>query len=245
MKAVILAAGYGTRLKKIAKDTPKPLLPVNGKPLLDYILQNLEGIEGLNEIIVVTNDKFFDHFQSWSDAKDYPVKITIVNDGTKTPDDRLGSIGDIHFVIQNQQPDEDVIVIGGDNLFNFNLADYMKFAQSKGDCVSIGAYDINDRDEAKLFGVLSLDDTGKVTSFEEKPEEPKATLVAMCFYYLPRETLPWVGEYLNQTEKSDLAGDYIRWLTQKSDVYGFKFEGKWYDIGSVEAYEEASKHFST
>lgn len=244
MKVIVLAAGYGTRLKEIAENTPKPLLPINGKPMLNYIVDRISTLEGLNEILVVTNNKFFGHFTEWKESlPQASYDVTIVNDGTNSPEERLGSIGDIHFTLENQNVDDDVLVIGGDNLFDYNVDDYIIFARDKSPSASIGVYDIEDMSQAHLFGIVEIDNEGKLLSFEEKPEQPKSTLVAMCFYYFPKDSLGLVGQYLSETEKSDKAGDYIRWLHENSDVYGFKFSGKWYDIGSVEAYHHAQENF--
>lgn len=243
MKVLVLAAGYGTRLKKITKDKPKPLLEVNGKPLLNYILDTLRNLEGLSEIIVVSNDKFYSDFCEWQKSLALSVPISIVNDGTTSPDNRLGSIGDIQFGIDEKKVKEDLLVVGGDNLFDFNLGEFIAFARRQPDSVSIGAYDIEEIKQASKFGVLSLDAEGVITSFEEKPEHPKSSLVAMCFYYLPQNTLGLISKYLKETNKADRAGDYIKWLCQHGNVYGFTFTGKWFDIGSVESYKEANKKF--
>lgn len=245
MKVLILAAGYGTRLKALGENTPKALLPVNHQPLINYILARFEKVADLNEVYVVTNDKFYSHFQQWAGGvSNKKYKVTVVNDGTKTPDTRLGSIGDIDFVLKQENVNDDLLVVGGDNLFDFNIEEYIRFARAKNGCVSLGLYDIKNLSEAKLFGVAGLDSSHKVISFEEKPEKPKSTLIAMCFYYLPKMSLSLVSAYLKDVGKSDTAGDYIRWLHKKSQVYGFQFSGKWYDIGSLEAYDEAQKAFS-
>lgn len=244
MKALILAAGYGTRLYPLIKDEPKALLKINDKPLVNYILDKIEHISGLNEVVLVTNEKFYSIFQEWAQQQTaFPYKIKIVNDGTKTPEDRLGSIGDIEFALKKAEINDDVLVVGSDNLFDYNINEYIEFARKKSPSVSIGLYDVGDLKEATKFGVVALDADDRISSFEEKPEVPQSTLVAMCFYYLPKDSLGLVGDYLIESEKSDTAGDYIRWLHQKNVVYGFRFIGKWYDIGSIEAYEEAKEKF--
>ncbi len=243
MKALILAAGYGTRLYSISKDIPKPLLEINGKSLVNYLLDRIKNLEGLKEVIVVTNNKFYSVFLDWASNQDFFCPIKIINDGTNTPEDRLGSIGDINYVLTNEVIDDDLIVLGGDNLFDYDLDEYIAFSKKLHESVTIGLYDIEDLEEAKLFGVVAVDDNKKITSFEEKPAQPKSTLIAMCFYYLPQKTLSLVSDYLKEVKKSDTAGDYIRWLCSKNDVYGYKFSGKWYDIGSVEAYKEAQEKF--
>ncbi|MBN1869460.1 MAG: nucleotidyltransferase family protein [Candidatus Omnitrophica bacterium] len=244
MKVLILAAGYGTRLYALGKDTPKALLRINDRPLVDYILDRVKDISGLDELILVTNEKFYSVFQKWADdQRAFPHAIRIINDGTKTPEERLGSIGDIEFALKDAQVNDDVLVVGGDNLFDYNISEFIKFARTKSPSVSIGLYDIGDLKEATKFGIAALDKEAKVVSFEEKPEKPPSTLVAMCFYFLPRNSLGLLNEYLIESEKSDTSGDYIRWLYQKHSVYGFQFTGKWYDIGSVEAYQEAQRKF--
>lgn len=244
MKVLILAAGYGTRLYPLIKDTPKALLEINNKSLLNYIFDRIGKIDGLNEVILVTNDKFYLAFDQWAKRQiEFSQPITIVNDKTKTPEDRLGSIGDIDFVLKHTTVDDDMLVIGSDNLFDYNIDEYIQFAQEKTSSITVGLYDINDLIEASKFGVVTLGDNGKIESFEEKPAQPKSSLVAMCFYYLPKNSLGLIGKYLLESNKSDKAGDYICWLCRNSNVYGFQFTGKWYDIGSVEAYKEAQEKF--
>ncbi len=246
MKALILAAGYGTRLYPIIKDTPKPLLEIGQRPLIDYLLDRIKELPELNEILVVTNDKFYRHFVNWAkDLRKFPVRIRVINDRTDTPENRLGSIGDIQYVIQETSLKEDLIVIGGDNLFDFHLNDFLRFALQKRPAVTIGAYDIKDLDEARKFGVLQTDKNSLIISFEEKPVSPKSGLISMCAYFFPQSSLDLFNVYLKSTSKSDKAGEYIQWLLRQINVYGFQFQGKWYDIGSVESYHAAQNDFIT
>lgn len=246
MKVLILAAGYGTRLYPVIKDTPKPLLPIAGQPLINHTLKKLRTISGLKELLVVTNDKFHGHFQAWARSqKSFPAPVTILNDGTTSPENRLGSIGDIQFVLQRQSVQDDLLIVGGDNLFDFNLRDYLAFAKVKCPRVSIGLYDIRNIKEATQFGVVELGRGQKIISFEEKPPQPRSTLIAMCCYYLPEKSIPLIDQYIRQTRKTDKAGDYIQWLTKDHAVYGFTFQGKWFDIGSLEAYREADREFKS
>lgn len=246
MKVLILAGGYGTRLYPVVKDTPKPLLKIAGKPMIDYLLDKVREAPDLNEVLVVTNDKFYGMFQLWARQNvDFPAPITVINDGTRSPDDRLGSIGDIHYAVDKFNVNDDLFVIGGDNLFDYGLNEYIQFSQQKSPTVTIGLYDIGSLEKASLFGVVELAEDGRIKTFDEKPTEPKSSLIAMCSYYFSQESLPLIAQYIEETHKTDKAGDYIRWLVEKGDVYGFKFEGSWYDIGSLEALKEAQEKFKS
>ena len=246
MKALILAAGYGTRLYPLITNTPKPLLTVADKPLINHIMDKIRPLSGLDEVLVVTNDKFHKNFEEWAQKiqPSFPVPVKIINDGTTTPENRLGSIGDIDFVIKKCKIDNDLLVLGGDNLFDYSLEAYLVFARAKTPAVTIGLYDIKDLKAATIYGVAQIAQDGKLTSFEEKPAQPRSTLIAMCFYHCPRASLSCLEQYIRQTQKMDKAGDYIHWLCEEKGVYGFKFSGKWYDIGSMESYREAQEKFS-
>lgn len=242
MKVLILAAGYGTRLASVAKDTPKPLIPINGRPLIDHILFALKGLHELTEVVVVSNNKFYSQFSAWAQTHT-DVNLRILNDGTNVPEERLGSVGTINFAWGKEEVLSDWLVIGGDNLFDQNLKDFMGFAQAKSPAVTIGAYDIHDKQAANKFGVISLNNDAKVVSFEEKPVNPRSSLITMCLYYFPKSSIGYMKEYVALSKALDAAGSYIKWLAENKDVYGFKFTGKWYDIGSVEALQEAQKNF--
>ena len=242
MKALILAAGYGTRLASVIKDTPKPLIPVGDRPLVDYVVDKLQAIKSLTEIVVVSNNKFTPHFKQWASSRK-GVPIRVVNDGTNTPEERLGSVGDIRFVWERESSLDDWLIIGGDNLFDGDLSPFVDYAIAKDPAVTIGIYDIHDIQAATKFGVLGIDKNNKVISFQEKPAKPASSLITMCLYYFSKQTLGFLTEYLKESKAVDAAGSYIKWLSEKKNVYGFQFTGKWYDIGSIESLEEARSHF--
>ena len=242
MKALILAAGYGTRLASVIKDTPKPLIPVGERPLIDYVVDKLQNIKSLTEIVVVSNNKFTPHFEQWASSRK-GVPIRVVNDQTNTPEERLGSVGDIRFVWEKETSLQDWLVIGGDNLFDGDLSHFVDYAVSKTPAMTIGVYDIHDIQAAVKFGVVAINASQKIISFQEKPQAPASSLITMCLYYFPRQTLSFLSEYLKESKAVDAAGSYIKWLSEKKNVYGFQFKGKWYDIGSIESLEEARSYF--
>ena len=244
MKALVLAAGYGTRLYPLVQNTAKPLLPVGNRPLIDYILDEIHAIPDLREVLVVTNNKFCGDFEKWAAAKkDFSAPIQVINDGTNSPDDRLGAVGDIHFVLKNYPPGDDLLVVGGDNLFDFDLKGFITFAKVKVPAVSIGVYDIAGREDARKFGVVEMAADGRIRCFEEKPQQPKSSLIAMCFYYFPQPSFALMKKYIQESHMTDKAGDYIHWLTEQGPVYAFPFCGNWYDIGSIETYKEVQEKF--
>lgn len=247
MKALILAAGYATRLYPITKEYPKPLLTVAGRPIIDYIIDKLDNVHKIDEIIIVTNSKFIGKFKKWAKGLKVEKKISLVDDLTKTYKDKRGSIGDMLFAIQKKRLKADLLVIGGDNIFDGEFDDFLSFALHLNKSPVIGAYDIKDKKEARKYGVIKLDLKNKVVDFQEKPDYPKSTLVGMCLYYFPKERLTLINEYLNFKKKKgdrhDAIGYYLYWLTKRITVYGFKFSGRWYDIGHHSFYNEARERF--
>jgi glucose-1-phosphate thymidylyltransferase len=241
MKALILAAGYATRLYPITKHFPKPLLKVGKRAIIDYIVDKIDKIKDIDEIVVVTNERFVSKLHRWSKKLKCSKRIKIVNDLTKTVMDKRGAIGDVSFAIENEALYDDILVVGGDNLFDGQLEDFIRFAQSK-NCLLIGVFDIKDRGMAKRYGVVKIDNENKIIDFKEKPDQPESSLVAMCLYYFPKEKLSLIKEYLTtQTNKKDATGFYIDWLSKKDAVYGFVFGGRWYDIGHHDLFNEAKK----
>ena len=245
MKALILAAGYATRLYPLTKEYPKPLLLVGQRPIIDYIIDKLGIIDEIDEIIVVTNSKFISRFRKWQAKGKTQKRISLIDDLTKNHNDRRGAIGDMDFVINKKRLKDDLLVIGGDNLFDGNLRDFLSFAKINKTDPVIGAYNIKDIHKAKNYGVIKLDKKNKIIDFQEKPKNPKSTLVAMCLYYFPKEKLKLIKKYLSASaNKHDATGFYIDWLRKKERVYGFIFNGRWYDIGHRKFYDEARKRFS-
>ncbi len=245
MKLLILAGGYGTRLYPLVKDTPKALLDVAGKTLIDHTFDKFLSLKDLEEVVVVTNDKFNGILTSWAQGRNgKPFPVRVINDGTRTPEERLGAVGDILFVLDKAGDGTDWAVVGSDNLFDQGVVDFFDAARRNAPGVTIGAYDLGNIAGASKYGVVETDATGKVISLQEKPKDPRSTLISMCLYFFPQRSLHFLKEFIKETHKTDTTGGYIQWLYQKTAVYGFKFSGKWYDIGSIESYQEAQQYFS-
>src|SRR3989344_235256 len=237
MKCIILCAGYATRLYPLTLDKPKALLPINNVPLLNYIIERLKDIKEIDEILVVTNSKFYFHFVWWLEhlnlGDEIKNKIEIINDGTNEETGRLEGIGDLNFVMRSKNIKDDVFVILGDNYFNFNLSGFVDFYKEKGE-TCIGVYDIKNRENAKRFGILELGDGGEIISFEEKPKNPKTTLASVGLYIFSKADLRYVEEYIKAGYGKRGIGFLVKYLVEMKKVHPYKFEGWWFDIGSKE-----------
>ncbi len=242
MKAILLAAGYATRLYPLTLNFPKALLPINCVPVINIIIRKLEIIADIDEIIIVTNKKFFMDFKNWQKEYRFKKKITIINDNTTSDEDKLGAVADLAFVIKKKRLSEDIIVVGADNLFDSKLGNFIKFCRSTRR-ICVGAFDFKKRSEVDKYGVVKLDKNKKIIDFKEKPRQPKSTLVAMCLYFFPKEKLGFIDRYLQSNKKTDAVGHYISWLIRKGEAYGYKFIGEWFDIGDKQQYFKANKTF--
>lgn len=239
MRLLVLAAGYATRLYPLTRDRPKSLLPVGGRPMLDWLLERLEPI-GLDARYLVTNARFAGQFRAWAEGKD----VTVVDDGTTSDDDRLGAIGDIGFVVEREAIDDDLVVVAGDNLFSDTLEGFGRAARERS-APLLAIHDVGDLELVRgRYNSIEVDGRGRITFFEEKPEEPRSTLSGIGLYFYPRETLPLIREYLAGGNNPDQPGRLVQWLYPRVDVYTWRVPGRWYDIGDREQLEEADRVFS-
>jgi glucose-1-phosphate thymidylyltransferase len=229
MKALILAAGYATRLRPLTDAIPKQLLPVGGRPMVDWIVDRLAETSA-DEIHLVTNARFAPVFERWAAGKD----VRVHNDGTTSNEDRLGAIGDIDFV----GLDDDLLAVAGDNLFDYSLADYESYWRAKdGSCVAV--HDVGDRELAKKYGIVDVDDDDRITYFVEKPDDPPSTLCATATYLYRRDHAALVPTYLAEGNPPDQPGNLVAWLHRRAPVYAYRFPGDWYDIGDLAQLLEA------
>ena len=243
MNVLILAAGYATRLYPLTLNKAKPLLVVGGKPIIEWLVDNLAGIPDLETIYVVTNDKFAEDFQAWSQSyqKRHPeFKFKIVNDGSTSDDDKLGAIGDINFVVNQENLSQtSLLIAAGDNLFTNSLVDFVEYARNTD--VTVAAYDVGDSEAIKKYGNVAVDAKGILTRFEEKPQEPHGTLAAIALYYYPPAALSLLRTYLAAGNNADQPGRFVQWLYTRKPVKTFQIKGRWLDIGSKETLESADK----
>lgn len=231
MNALILAAGYATRLYPLTESRPKMLLPVGGRPMLDYLWERIAEVPGLEETHLVTNSRFAPALARWAE----PYGVVVHDDRTTSNDDRLGAIGDIAFAIEQAGLERgDLLVVAGDNLFEFSLADFAAWWGGKGDGSAVGVYDVGDRELARKYGIVALDEDDRIVSLVEKPADPPSTLAATATYLYHRDHVPLVRDYLAEGNTPDAPGNFVAWLHTRASVYGYRFEGDWVDIGGHE-----------
>lgn len=246
MNVLILAAGYATRLYPLTLDKAKPLLEVAGKPIIEWVLDNLADVPDVETIYIVTNDKFAADFQAWADRyqdRQTKLQLKIINDGSKSDDDKLGAIGDINLVMTREDlTKSDLLIVAGDNLFSESLADFVHYAKTTEATVAL--YDIGDTEAIKKYGNITIDSEGTITHFEEKPEKSRSTLAAVAVYYYSREILRLLTTYLAAGNNPDQPGRFIQWLYTRKAVKTFQIKGQWLDIGSKETLEKANEIFA-
>jgi glucose-1-phosphate thymidylyltransferase len=243
MNALILAAGYATRLYPLTLHKAKPLLVVGGKPIIEWVVDNLAGVPDLETIYVVTNDKFTADFQAWSEGyqgRHPEFKFKIINDGSTSDEDKLGAIGDINFVVSRENLSQSrLLIVAGDNLLTESLVDFVECATRTDATVAV--YDVGDAEAIKKYGNISVDADGIITRFEEKPEKPQGTLAAVAVYYYSPAVLTLLTTYLAAGNNPDQPGRFVQWLYTRKPIKTFQITGKWLDIGSKETLENADK----
>lgn len=235
MKAIVLAAGYATRLRPLTDTWAKELLPVGGTPILSSIVDAIGAVPEVDAVHVVTNARKAPAFHEWAEGRN----VTVHDDGTVSNDDRLGAIGDMRYVIDGAGIDDDLLVIAGDNLFEFSLADYVAWWRQKGEASAIAVRDVGSTELARRYGIVELDTEDRVLDFVEKPDDPPSTLAAIATYIFHRAHVPLVRTYLDESNPPDQPGRFVAWLHRREPVYAWRFDEQWFDIGDHEQLLEA------
>ncbi|HZT91712.1 MAG TPA: nucleotidyltransferase family protein [Gaiellaceae bacterium] len=232
MKAIVLAAGYATRLRPLTDTWAKELLPIAEKPMIDHILDRIRDVEEVDAVHVVTNARKAASFEQWAREQ---VHVTVHDDGTSSNDHRLGAIGDLQLVIDRAGLEhEDLLVIAGDNLFDLSLADYVEYWRGKGVASAVAVRDVGSRELASRYGIVEIADDDRVLDFVEKPADPPSTLAAIAAYVYHREHVPLVRAYLDEGNEPDQPGRLVQWLHRREPVYGWRFSSQWFDVGDFE-----------
>jgi len=246
METLILAAGYGTRIQSATNNTPKPLLEVAGKPIITHLIEKLEDIQEIRRVHVVTNELYFNDFLNWRETIQRSSRLTvkIINDKTRTAETRLGSLGDIYYTMEKEYLQPPLMVIAGDNLFDFSLQPLIQeFRIRKSPIVPL--YNVENKELLKSLGNAILDESSKIINFEEKPQNPNPeSLAATAIYIYTQETMNDLRQYVREGNDLDKSGSFIQWLHKKKPVYGHVCKGKFFDVGTQELLEQAREAFS-
>ena len=245
MKAIILAAGYATRLYPLTKNFPKPLLEVGGKTILDHLIDQLKTISDIDRAYLVSNRRFYDHFADWARAKgETHLPIEILDDGTTYNDDRLGAVGDLLFAIETRAIADDVIVLAADNILRFSLQNFVNaFKANPAPHIAV-RHNPNDNDRKRRGNVL-LGANNRVLQFIEKPAKPISEWSVPPFYIYPSTTLPRVKAYIANCGTPDAPGHFAEWLHTRETVYAHEIDGRIFDIGNRESLSEARAFFQS
>jgi len=240
MHAVILAAGYAARMLPLMENCPKALLPVGGVQIIDYLLSKLSDLSELQHISLVTNHKFYPHFENWLNWRRPPSEITLIDDGTISNESRLGAIGDLALTIERQNIEDDVLVLGSDNIFQFSLTELVRFAHLKqADCVV--ARHVDDLATRQRTGIAVIESNGRISNFEEKPQQPQSNWAIPPIYYFRRDTIALIPRYLHAGHNPDAPGNFIAWLHKQKPVYALKTNSHVLAISTLDSFARANQ----
>ena len=242
VSAVLLAAGYATRLYPLTKDLPKALLPLGRGVILDEVVRSLDEVPDLRKRILVTNARFADQFQRWADAG--PSGVEIVNDGTVSAETRLGAIQDLALARRAAGSGDDLLVVGTDNLFRWSLGEFVRAARRFAPQPSVALWTAPSRAMVTQFGVVVRDAASRITEFAEKSPQPPSSEVALCVYYFPAAMGGQIQRFLTAGGNADAPGYFIQWLARRGPAYGLPMPGAWYDIGTLDAYETVKREWN-
>jgi glucose-1-phosphate thymidylyltransferase len=239
--AVLLAAGYGTRLYPLTNDTPKALLTLDGRTtLMDAIADDLVHVPDLDRVVMVSNHRFAGQFQQWAARRGQSrARFEVIDDGTETNETRLGAIRDLLLGLDRLASSEDVLVMGTDNLFSWPVADFVRAAQGHRPSATVAVHEVATLDEASRMGVIRTDARGRIVELLEKPKQPPTRLVSLAVYYFPAAMHRRFREFLDGGGNPDAPGFFLEWLVKVEPVSTFVSRGQWLDIGSHESYEQA------
>jgi glucose-1-phosphate thymidylyltransferase len=236
MKAIILAGGYATRLRPLTDNLSKCLLPVGGRPIVDWILDRIRDVPEIDDVHLVTNSRFAADFEGWAAGK---PGVAVHDDGTTSNEDRLGAVGDVALTIERAGIGDHTLVVAGDNLFEYSLGDFVSFWRDKGVASAVAVHDVGDLGLASQYGLVETTADDRVTAFVEKPPNPTSTFAATATYIYHREHVPLVARYLAEGNAPDQSGSFIEWLYAREPVYAYSFPGSWVDIGDPQQLLEA------
>lgn len=243
MKCILLAAGYATRMYPLTENFPKPLLEIQGKPLLDWLIGDIDNIKEIEEINIVTNHKFIDIFKKWYQKNNYNTRINILDDGSTQNENRIGALRDVALCVDRLKINDDILVLAGDNLVDFSFDSFVDFFKNIGHTCIMTHYE-ESVEKLRKTGVVELDDVNRVLQMQEKPQNPISNYAVPPFYIYAKKDLEIILDGINNGKCNvDSPGSLIKWLCEKTDIYAYHMKGKRYDVGSLETYYKLKENF--
>ena len=240
MKCLILAAGYATRLYPLTENFPKPLLEVKGKTILDWLVDDVDTLGEVDEYVVISNHKYAHHFEAWAKSKEQ--RITVVDDGTVSNENRLGAVKDIQYAIDTLFIDDDMLVIAGDNVLDFSLTKFIEYAKKKQTSCIMRYYE-PDFQRLLKCGVVTIDENDRILNMTEKSPTPATHWCCPPFYYYTKEDARLVSVGIANGCGTDAPGSYMAWLSEQVTVYAMQMPGRRFDIGDVASYEKVKREY--
>lgn len=225
MQAVILSGGFGTRMRPLTYTTPKPLLPILNKPLIEHVVDSLP--REVDEVIIAANYKI-DMLKEYFEDFDAERDIKIVDEPKP-----LGTGGAVKNVESHLT--DTFFVINADIISSLNLEKYLDFYRSKDAIAAISAWEVDDPEE---FGIFALNEESRILKFQEKPEswEAFSNTINAGHYILEPEVL----DLISKGEKVSMEREIFPQLIPKG-FYGYNFEGYWVDCGRPVSFLEANR----
>jgi len=243
VNAILLAAGYGTRLYPLTTDMPKPLLPVGGRPIIDRLVERLDLVPEITRMVLVSNERFATQFRSWAAELDQRVPVEVISDGSTENENRLGAVADIQFAIEQcGLTGEGAYVMATDNLPRFDLRDLLEPWRQHG-VSAVFACHVADAQQLTRMGVAELDADGRIVSFEEKPEHPRGHFRVPPFYLYTADAIGGLSAFLAEGGNADAPGHYLAWWVRGGPVQALRRDEGTYDIGTLESYKAVCAEF--
>lgn len=243
MTAIVLAAGYATRLSPLTDACPKSLLPVAGKPVIEYVFDAIGATPGIGRILLVVNGRHHDAFRAWLPRARVRCPVALLNDGTRTNEERLGSTGDLRFALEQTRLDDDFLLLPSDRILGFSLDAFCQAFHRHAEAVN-ACHDLGTTDAIRLrHGCVVIGADGRVVDFEEKPASPRSSIASIAVYAYPRSCIPLVSEFLRQGGDPDAPGHFARWYLARRPFHAFLFTEECHDIGTVESYRAVDELF--
>ncbi len=235
MNCIILAAGYATRMYPLTEFIAKPLLEVGGRSIIDWLIDDIDSIDAVERVTVVSNHKFIDQFKAWARYRKLQKPLDVLDDGSVSNDARLGAARDM--LLASRAHKGDALVLAGDNLLDFSLKGFTdEFVLRKRSLIMY--YVEPDVEKRRKTGIITLDEKNRVTSFQEKPSMPASEFAVPPFYAYTQSDLDLLPKALESGVSADAPGSFAGWLSRESELYAWRMTGLRYDVGSIDGYND-------